>query len=191
MLLVPPMPDLAMQRPPIDPELMGLVYDELRGIARRIVRGEHDERSLGATGLVHEAMGRLLASEGYKPGATPATVLALTTRVMGHVLIDRARARRCLKRGGLRRRLPLDHILDAIEPLGGDFEDLHEAIERLNARHERLGRLVLLRYLVGLTNEEIAQAEGVGVRAIEASLRAARAWLHRDLLNGEERAGAV
>lgn len=177
------MPDLAA-RPPIEPDLMGLVYDELRAIARRIVQGEHDERSLGATGLVHEAIGRLLESEGALPGARPEVVLAMTTRVMGRVLIDRARARRSLKRGGLLRRLPIDQVLDAASPATGDFEDLHEAIERLNARHERLGRLVVLRYLVGMTNDEIARAEGLGVRAIEAGLHAARAWLHRELSRG-------
>ena len=103
---------------------------------------------------------------------------------MRRILVDRARTRRSLKRGGIRRRVPLDRVLDAVAPFGGDFEDLHEVIERLNSRHERLGRLVELRYLVGMTNEEIARAEGVGVRAIEAGLQAARAWLHRELSAG-------
>lgn len=183
------MPDLATRRPPLEPELMGLVYDELRVIARRIVKGEHDERSLGATGLVHEALGRLLASEGFEPGASPGMVLAVTARAMRRILIDRARTRRSLKRGGIRRRVPLDGVLDAVAPFDDDFEDLHEAIERLSSRHERLGRLVVLRYLVGMTNEEIARAEGVGVRAIEAGLQAARAWLHRELSADESRAG--
>jgi RNA polymerase sigma factor (TIGR02999 family) len=164
---------------------MSLVYDELRVIARRIVRGEHDERSLGATGLVHEALGRLLASEGFAPGASPTRVLAVTTRAMVRVLVDRARERRSLKRGGLRRRVPLDAVLDAIAPPGGEFEELYEAIARLGERHERLKRLIVLRYLVGMTNDEIAHAEGVGTRAVEAGLQAARAWLHRELSAGQ------
>lgn len=170
----------------VSPELMSLVYDELRGIARRIVRGEHDERSLGATGLVHEALARLLASEGFTPGASPSHVLAITTRAMGRVLIDRARERKSLKRGGARRRVPLDDVLDAVASPGGDFEAVHEAIERLGARHERLGRLVVLRYLAGMSNEEIAGVEGVGARAVEAALRSARAWLRRDLSAGSD-----
>jgi RNA polymerase sigma factor (TIGR02999 family) len=165
----------------LDPELMSLVYDELRAIARRIVRGEHDERSLGATGLVHEALGRLLASEGFHPGASPEAVLAMTTRAMGRVLVDRARERRSLRRGGLRRRVPIDEVLDSLAPPGDGFAELHEAIDRLGERHERLRRLVVLRYLVGMTNDEIARAEGVGTRAVEAGLQAARAWLHREL----------
>jgi RNA polymerase sigma factor (TIGR02999 family) len=180
------MPELATKPPPrgLDPELMSLVYDELRAIARRVVRGEHDERSLGATGLVHEAVARLLESEGFTPGAGPAEVLAMTTRAMERVLVDRARERKSLKRGGDRRRVPLDDVLDVVAPPGGSFEDLYEAIARLRSRHGRLGRLVGLRYLVGMSNDEIARADGVTVRAVEAGLQSARAWLHRELSAG-------
>lgn len=177
------MPDTAI-RPPspkFAPELMGLVYDRLRGIARRIVRGEHDERSLGATGLVHEALARMLAAEGFAPGDDPQRVLAITACVMSRVLIDRARERRSLRKGGLWRRVSLDDVLDAVASPDVDYEELHEAIERLGVRNDRLHRLVVLRYLVGMSNAEIAEAEGVGTRAIEAGLQAARAWLHREL----------
>lgn len=180
------MPDSFVRKQPrqLTPEVMDLVYDELRGIAQRILRGQHDERSLGATGLVHEAVERLLASEGYTAGACPSAVLGMTTRVMGHVLVDRARERRSLKRGGDRRRLSMDSILEAMAPPEFDFEDLYEALERLGERHERLGRVVRLRYLVGLSNAEVAEIEGISLRAVEANLQAARIALYQ-ALSGE------
>lgn len=180
------MPDTTARPTPVSlsPEQMSLVYDELRAIARRIVRGTHDERSLGATGLVHEAIARLLTSEGLAERASPSATLAITITVMGHVLADRSRERAALKRGANWRRVPIDDVLDTITPPGGTFENLYEAIERLGTRHERLRRLVFLRYFVGLSHEEIGRAEGVGPRGIEAALRTARAWLHRELSAG-------
>jgi RNA polymerase sigma factor (TIGR02999 family) len=180
------MPDTTLldQPPRIAPELMELVYDELRAIARRSLRGEHDENSLGATGLVHEAVARLLDSEGFAPGASPSAVLAMAVQAMGRVLIDRARGRRALKRGGRWRRLSLDDVLDAMAPPGVEFGDLYEALDRLGERHERLRRMVVLRYLVGMSNAEIAEVEGVGIRAVEANLHAARALLRAALGGG-------
>ncbi len=181
------MPKSSIREQPgrLAPEVMDLVYDELRAIARRILRGTHDERSLGSVGLVHEAVVRLLVSEGYAPGASPSVVLAMTTKVMGNVLVDRARQRRSLKRGGGWRRLAMDDVLDAMAPPGMDFEDLHEALERIGERHERLRRVVVLRYLVGMTNAEIAETEGISVRAVEANLQIARGKLREALTTGE------
>lgn len=167
--------------PPSGPELLALVYEELRGIARRVVRGEHDERSLGATGLVHEAVLRLLSHHGLSAGAEPDRVLAIATRTMSCILVDRARARRRQRRGGGWTRVALDDVLDAFEARRLDFEALHEAIERLEVRNPRLARLVTLRYLVGLSNQEMADALGSSLSTVETGLRAARAWLRREL----------
>jgi RNA polymerase sigma factor (TIGR02999 family) len=166
----------------LSPEVMGLVYVELRRIARGIVRGEHDEESLGSCGLVCEAVGRLLTREGYRPGDSPERILGLTVRAMGRVLIDRARARTALKRGGGRRRESLDDVIDTCVPPGIRFEDLYESIERLGSKRPDYRQLIERHHFGGLTLRELADMEGTSVRTIEKRLDSARGWLRRDLL---------
>jgi DNA-directed RNA polymerase specialized sigma24 family protein len=101
---------------------------------------------------------------------------------MGRVLIDRARARTALKRGGGRRRESLDDVIDTCVPPGIRFEDLYESIERLGSKRPDYRQLIERHHFGGLTLRELADMEGTSVRTIEKRLDSARGWLRRDLL---------
>lgn len=158
-----------------------MVYDELRAIARAVLRGEYDERSLGATGLVHEVVVRLLLSQGVGPDSDDRFILAAARRSMTQVLIDRARARSTARRGGGWRRLGLDDVLDELGVQECGSCDLDEALARLESHDERLARMVYLRYFHGLSIREVARDLAISVSTVEAGLRVARARLKREL----------
>jgi len=160
--------------------LIPLVYDRLRAIARQRLRAEPERHSLDTTGLVHEAYLRLV--EG--PAATltdRSHFLALASRVMRHLLVDHARARRRGKRGGGAAPLELaedawvsDSELDAAV-------ELDEALERLEQLDERQSRILEQRYFGGLSLEETAAALGLSLATVKRELRSARAWLALEL----------
>ena len=160
--------------------LIPLVYDRLRAIARQRLRAEPDRQSLDTTGLVHEAYLRLV--EGPATTLTDRShFLALASRVMRHLLVDHARARRRAKRGGGVAPLQLaedawvsDGELDAAA-------ELDEALARLERLDERQSRILEQRYFGGLSLEETAAALGLSLATVKRELRSARAWLALEL----------
>jgi RNA polymerase sigma factor (TIGR02999 family) len=100
---------------------------------------------------------------------------------MREVLIDHARRRAAQRRGGGKRRIPLDQIADYFEEQGLDVVALHEALDRLAALNERQAQVMTLRYFGGLTVTEVAAALGVSVVTVERDWRLARAWLVGEL----------
>jgi RNA polymerase sigma-70 factor, ECF subfamily len=162
-------------------QLSTMVYRELRGLAQAIGGPGRVDGTLSTTALVHEAWLRLAA--GAPPTSTDGLAFrAYAARVMRSVLVDHARAKRSLKRGGD----AVVHSLDTemLVPSGGgsfDVLDLNEALDGLAAWDERAARLVELRFFGGLSESEAAVELGVGVATAARDWRVARAWLLRRL----------
>ena len=171
------------------------VYAELRSIARRRMRGERRGRTLQSTELVHEAYLRLRKDRGQE-WETPGQFFAAAAEAMRRILIDRARARRRLKRGGDAAGAPPQRLtLDLREV--AELADEHDpdsilafdrALERLGAQDERLMAMVKLRFFAGLSVEETAEALRVSPRTVKRDWAFARAWLFEQL-RAEEDAG--
>jgi RNA polymerase sigma factor (TIGR02999 family) len=163
-------------------ELMPLVYAEMRRLAHREMRREKPGRTIGTTGLVHEAYLRLVDQSRARVESR-AHFLNLAAQMMRRVLVDEARRRRAGKRGQDAPRLSLDEVPEpSVEPDGG-LVDLDEALRRLETFDPKLGRLVELRYFAGLTLEEAAEVLGLSTTGAWREWNTARAWLH-DALGG-------
>jgi len=179
---------------PQDPaELMPLVYDELRRIAAHYVRGERPGQTLQATALVNEAFVRM-AAERTRHFNGRTHFLAIAALSMRQILIQRARARRALKRGGAPARVTLDDARvapDRIQPGFAppdqnrqndiDVLALDEALRKLAELDDALARIVELRYFGGLTVEETAEVVGVSPATVKRQWTLARVWLKRAL----------
>lgn len=158
-------------------ELLPVVYAELRRLAQARMRQIPPGQTLDPTALVHEAWVRI---SDRKPDGWSgrAEFFHAAARAMRDILVEDARRKGSLKRGGDRRRLALaDHLKVAIEPPSEDLLALDEAIADLSESHPEAARLVNLRYFVGLTTKEVAEVEGVSVSTVERLWRFARAWL--------------
>ncbi len=166
-------------------ELLTLVYDELRGIASRLMRRERADHTLSPTAVVHEAVIRLLGEAVLEKAADRSYLFAAAARAMREVLIDHARRRAADRRGGGRRRVPLDAVVDYFQGQGLDLVAVHEALDRLAERDERQSQVMTLRYFGGMTVPEVAAALGVSVVTVERDWRVARAWLMGELGGGD------
>ena len=165
--------------------LTPLVYDELRRIAHRYMRGERGGHTLETTALVNEAYLRL-ANQQRVEWQDRAHFFAVTAQVMRHVLIDHARRRHYAKRGGAAaRQLPLEEEHGMSHERAAELIALDDALDRLTRLDPRKGRVVELRYFGGLSLEETAEVLGVSVMTVRRDWRAARAWLYQALRNDE------
>ena len=157
-------------------ELVPIVYDGLRQVARERRRYERSGNSLNTTALVHEAYLKL-AGLRHASFRDRAHFLAMASRVMRRVLVDHARARKAGKRGS-----DLPHA-ELVEDIGMTDEnaallaDLNEALEELEAVDERVSRVLEQHYFGGLTLNETAEALGVSLATVKRDLQYARAWL--------------
>ena len=161
-------------------DLLPLVYNELREIAHRHLRGERTGQTLATTDLVHEAYFALVGIERVSWSGR-AHFLAVAARAMRRVLINRAVARGAKKRGGRREQTTLDGDALPIPMPDEQVLALDEALQLLEARNERYGRIVECRYFAGMSIEETASALGVSPATIKRDWGVARAWLHREL----------
>jgi RNA polymerase sigma factor (TIGR02999 family) len=153
--------------------LFTLVYDELRHVAR--MQARRGDRSLGATGLVHEAFLKL-TDHSRLDVKDRGHFFALAARAMRQVLIDRARRRVAAKRGGAS---PEGRCVGDTSP--EDLLALDEALERLEGVDPRLARLVEMRFFAGLSVEETAETLALSPRTVKRDWHKARALLHREL----------
>jgi RNA polymerase sigma factor (TIGR02999 family) len=158
-------------------ELIAMVYDELRRVASHLMRRERVDHTLSPTAVVHEAVIRLLGTAFFDKGKDRSYLFASAARAMREVLVDHARRRAAERRGGDRRRVPLDGVLDYFDGHGLDVIAVHEALDRLAEWHPRQSQVMTLRYFGGLTMPEVAEALGVSVVTVERDWRLARAWL--------------
>jgi RNA polymerase sigma factor (TIGR02999 family) len=157
-------------------DLLPVLYAELRRLAAVLTAQRAPGQTLTPTALVHEAYLRLVRNED--PGWQGRRhFFGAAAQAMREILIEQARRKGRLKRGGRGRRVELSEGLAWIEPPADDVLALDEAIGRLQAEDARLAEIVMLRYFGGLSVEETARVVGVSVSTLTRDWRYARAWL--------------
>jgi RNA polymerase sigma factor (TIGR02999 family) len=184
--------ELRAGNPAAEAELVPLVYEDLRRLAARHMRGERPGHTLQPTALVHEAYARLI---GHEAAACQnrAHFLRVASRLMREILVDYARTRDREKRGGKHEKLPVDQVQEArregLRKLlklenSVQVEDLialNDALQALGQLDARLERVVDMRFFGGLTEDEIAEALGISLRTVKRDWELARAWLYDEI----------
>lgn len=160
--------------------LFDVVYGELRGRAAAFMGRQQAGHTLQPTALVHEAYLRLVG-EGACAWTDRAHFFAAAAAAMRSILVDHARARRALKRGGDAARVPLADDLVARDDAAEEVLAVHDALERLHAIDPERARLVELRYFGGLGFDEIARLLGLPERSLFRLWDRTRAWLLREM----------
>jgi RNA polymerase sigma-70 factor, ECF subfamily len=163
--------------------LVQFAYDDLRRIAHRHLRSTGADRTLGTTVLVHELYLRLAGVTEASWGGR-AQFFAFCSKAMRRIVIDYARRRGALKRGGGRARVTLSDSAAAVDAEAVELLALDEALTKLAAHHERMARIVECRFFGGLSVPETAEAVGTSTRTVEREWARARAYLNH-LLTGE------
>jgi RNA polymerase sigma factor (TIGR02999 family) len=163
--------------------LLALAYHELHWLARARMAREKSGATLQPTALVHEAYLRLFAGESPR-WENRAHFFVAAAEAMRRILIERARRRARLKRGGGDERVTLRGDLAGPDPTPETLVALDEALGRLAARDPTMSRVVELRFFAGLTVAESAEAMGCSPRTVNRLWVAARAWLQRELTRG-------
>jgi len=163
--------------------LLPLVYAELRRLAHRQMRGERAGHPLQTTALVNEAYLRLVDSDRVQ-WQNRAHFLAISAGLMRRILVDAARERGSLKRGGKAVHISLDDAPDVARTPGVDVVALDAALEALAALDVRKSQVVELRYFGGLSVDETAEALGVSAETVTRDWRMAKLWLVRELKAG-------
>ena len=161
--------------------LIPLVYDELRRLARRYMRGQKPGHTLQTTALVNEAYMRLVGSDQVR-WQNRTHFFAVSAQVMRRILVDFARARNNLKRGGgPANRVTFDEAVELVPGRRTDLVALDDALRALADLNARQSQIVELRYFGGLTEEETAEVLGISERTVRREWALARAWLFREL----------
>ena len=161
-------------------ELLPFVYEQLREIARRLLRGAKASQTLQPTELIHEAYVRL----GDAPDAaweSEQHFRRVAARAMRFVLVDRARARRADKRGGGHRHVTLETQWAEAASDSDQVLFVHDGLERLQAVDAQLAQIVELRFFAGLTLEETGKVLGMSHQGVHRAWLFARGWLHQRL----------
>jgi RNA polymerase sigma factor (TIGR02999 family) len=159
-------------------QVVALTYQELRAIAHRRLMARGPGGTLSTTGLVHEAYLKLV-DQSRAGWQDLAHFRALASLAMRNVLVDRARERTALKRGGVRRQITLDDEVVALEDQAEMLLQLNDALERLATVDPRLARVVDCRFFGGLTEQETAEALGLTTRTVQRDWVKARVLLRR------------
>lgn len=160
-------------------ELMPLVYNELRRLARSYMRRERPDHTLATTDLIHEAYLRM--AEQKIPWKSRSHFFGIAAQMMRRVLIDYAKSHRRAKRGGGAFKIPLDDLALPGETRNMDLVALDEALKRLETLDPQRGRIVELRFFGGLSNEEVSEALAVSTATVQRQWAGARAWLYHEL----------
>jgi RNA polymerase sigma-70 factor (ECF subfamily) len=161
-------------------DVFPLIYGELRRLAERQLRQEPDGHTLSPTALVHEAYMRLVDYSRMEWSGR-AHFLAVASTAMRRILVEHARGHRSAKRGGALRRVPIDSVELGTDERSELLLALDEALDRLQALDRRQAQVVECRFFGGLTEEETAEALGIGLRTAKRDWAKARSWLHREL----------
>ncbi len=161
-------------------ELLPLVYEGLRMLAAQKLYQEKPGQTLQATALVHEAYIRLLGNESVN-WDNRGHFFSAAAEAMRRILVDHARRKKSLKRGGNRNRVVLDDLSLSITGPSDDILALSEALDRLSAQDPAAADLVKLHYFSGLTLDQVSQLKGMARRTAAKHLAYARAWLHREI----------
>jgi len=160
--------------------LLPAVYAELRAIAHRNLAAHGHAGSLATTGLVHEAYLKLV-DQSHVDWSDHAHFLALASVAMRHLLVDEARSRAALKRGGERTQVTLDDETIAVDTCAETLLAIEDALDRLAAAEPRLAKVVECRFFGGLSEKETAEALGITERTVARDWVKARVLLRRAL----------
>lgn len=164
-------------------QLVPLVYDDLRRVARGQLGRYRPGDSLNTTGLVHDAYMRLVdqTRATYRDRGHFFAVCAMAMR---QIIVDYARRRGRRKRGGDQVHVPLDEDNSPAAREAGHVLDVDDALQKLGAANPRLARVVECRFFAGLSEQETAEALGLSVRTAQREWFKARAWLRAELGEG-------
>lgn len=162
--------------------LLPLVYEELRRLASKQMRGERQGHTLETTALVHEAYARLVDIE--VPWSDRVHFFAVAARLMRRILVDHSRARMRGKRGAGAAKLTLDEDVLVTPQPGAELLELDSALERLAEIDERKSRVVELHFFGGMTYDETAAVLCISAATVDRDLRLAKAWLYREIKQG-------
>jgi RNA polymerase sigma factor (TIGR02999 family) len=157
-------------------KLMPLMYERLQRLAHERLRDERHALSVETTALVHDAYLKMVDLRRAR-FQDRAHFMAMASRIMRRILVDRARARRAEKRGGGAAPIELTDELQISDDRAEALTDLDDALERLAAVDPRRSQILEHRYFAGLSLEETAEVLGVSLATVKRDLRFARAWL--------------
>jgi RNA polymerase sigma factor (TIGR02999 family) len=166
---------------PTTSQLFPLLYEDLRNAARAQMAGERLGQTLQATALVHEAYLRLSKSEKQPQWNGPAHFFAAVTEVMRRILVENARRKKRVKRGGRLNRQQIDPNVIRAPDVDEDVLLLDEALEQLANHNQKWVELVKLRFFIGMTIPEAARVLGVSPRTADSWWADTRAWLREKL----------
>ena len=161
-------------------QVFPLVYEELRRLAHRQLRHEPEGHTLCTTGLVHEAYLKLVDQTRCE-WTSRAHFLAVASIAMRRIVVDYARRHRSAKRGGLLQRVPLESLDLVAEERAELLVALDDALGRLAELDPRQARVVECRFFGGMTEEETAEALGIGLRTAKRDWAKARSWLYQEI----------
>ena len=161
-------------------ELLPMVYGELHGLAEQQLHGERADHTLQPTALVHEAYIRLVQTAQLRLEKRTDFFLVAAT-VMRHILVNHARDRGRIKRGGGHRRVRFDEVFEAYQERAIDLLALDEALHELAVLDPRQRQIVELRFFAGLTVEQTANVLSVSKRTVENDWSLAKVWLLREI----------
>jgi len=164
------------------------VYKELKRVAANQLRKERPNHTLQPTALVHEAYVHLLGERSPK-WENRAHFFAAAARAMRNILVDYARKSKAQKRDGVRSDVELDKIAVTASERADDIIYVHEALDRLGVKSERLKTIVELRFFAGFTEEEIAEILGLSLRTVKRDWKVAQTWLYAELRGRENPLG--
>jgi RNA polymerase sigma factor (TIGR02999 family) len=159
-------------------ELLPLLYEDLRRIARRERYRVSAGATMQTTALIHEAY---LKFQGVASFNTREHFLRASALAMRHVLVNHARDRMAEKRGGGKRALSLDEVPDVVDPSDEALIEVNDALQRLARLNPRLAQVVECRFFAGYGEDETALALGLTDRTVRRDWVKARAWLRREL----------
>ena len=163
-------------------QLIPLVYDELRRMAKRYMQSQPSGHTLQTTALIHEAYLKL-ADNKEKRWQNRAHFFAVAANAMRHILVDHARSRQSKKRGGDVQKISLEDAPLVSAERASEIVALDDALNNLFALEERKGKVVELRYFGGLTVEETAEVLKISPETVMRDWRFAKTWLLRELSN--------
>jgi RNA polymerase sigma-70 factor, ECF subfamily len=161
-------------------KLMPLVYEELRRLAGSYLRHERADHTLQPTALVNEAYLRIVDQTRVSL-ENRAQFFGLAAQMMRHILVDHARSRASVKRGGLQHKISLDEVQASIDERAAELVALDDALKGLAKIDTRKSQIVEMRFFGGLSVDEIATALNISNKTVMRDWRIAKIWLHREL----------
>ncbi len=166
--------------PAAQDELLPMIYEELRSLARGRMAAESPGHTLQTTALVHEAYLRLLG-DGDATWQNRRHFYGAASEAMRRILVEHARRRHAQKRGGDRRRVDLELIGGAFDEEPADTLGLDRSLEELKQRDERMYDIAMLRHFCGLTNDQTARTLDISPRTVRREWGYARLWLRNTM----------